>query len=195
MEINEEVEDDIDLLLLAAAAWFHETESIPQHNSSHSGHLRYLEIMESNNTALFHDETRMDKSVFIKLLARLSSERGGLQLSRSISPGQKLMMFIMMLKATSMRDIANHWQHSTSTISICIHEVAASFMRLQSEFFIQPDQHTPPSAHIVNDPRFYPYFSNCIGALDGTHIPAFVNASEQAVSCHSRRCASIFHGL
>jgi hypothetical protein len=89
--MNEEVEDEIDLLFLAAADWFSETESIPQHNSSHSGHARYLEIMDSSNAALFHDEARMDKLVFIKLLELLTSEHGRLQLNRNISPGQKLM--------------------------------------------------------------------------------------------------------
>jgi hypothetical protein len=79
MNMIEEAEDDVDLLLLAAAAWYHETASIPQHISLLSGHLRYLEIMNSPNSALFHDEARMDKSVFIKLLALLSSEQGQLQ--------------------------------------------------------------------------------------------------------------------
>ena len=29
--------------------------------------------------------------------------------------------------------------------------------------------------HIRNNPKFYPFFKDCLGAFDGTHIPASVN--------------------
>eukprot|EP01035_Chromulina_nebulosa_P067074 gene67074-91859_t len=32
---------------------------------------------------------------------------------------------------------------------------------------------------ISNNPKFSPFFDNCIGATDGTLIPAFIPASEQ----------------
>ncbi|KAE8726869.1 putative ripening-related protein 6-like [Hibiscus syriacus] len=35
-----------------------------------------------------------------------------------------------------------------------------------------PDESTPPE--IINNSRFYPYFKDCVGALDGTHIRASV---------------------
>ncbi|KAG8481189.1 hypothetical protein CXB51_026027 [Gossypium anomalum] len=40
-----------------------------------------------------------------------------------------------------------------------------------------PDESTP--SEIRNNPRFYPYFKDCIGALDGTHICASVPLSIQ----------------
>ncbi|PPD88692.1 hypothetical protein GOBAR_DD14370 [Gossypium barbadense] len=40
-----------------------------------------------------------------------------------------------------------------------------------------PDESTP--SEIRNNPRFYPYFKDCIGALDGTHIRASVPLSMQ----------------
>lgn len=37
-----------------------------------------------------------------------------------------------------------------------------------------PDAHTVLSPVIRNDPKFYPFFKDCIGAIDGTHIPVTV---------------------
>jgi len=31
----------------------------------------------------------------------------------------------------------------------------------------------------LNDPKFYSYFQDCIGALDGSHIPACVRYADQ----------------
>jgi hypothetical protein len=31
----------------------------------------------------------------------------------------------------------------------------------------------------LQEPRFWPHFRGCIGAIDGTHIPVYVSASEQ----------------
>jgi len=40
------------------------------------------------------------------------------------------------------------------------------------------DTHLPES--VMNDEDFYPYFRDCIGAIDGTHIPAFVPEDRRA---------------
>lgn len=42
-----------------------------------------------------------------------------------------------------------------------------------------PTADTPISVKITNDPRFH-FFSDCIGAVDGTHIRAFVPIEEHA---------------
>jgi hypothetical protein len=37
---------------------------------------------------------------------------------------------------------------------------------------LPPNDQTPPE--IRNSPKFYPFFKDCRGALDGTHVDAFV---------------------
>ncbi len=37
-----------------------------------------------------------------------------------------------------------------------------------------PTQNTHLPLCILDDADFYPYFKDCIGAIDGTHIPTFV---------------------
>jgi hypothetical protein len=43
-----------------------------------------------------------------------------------------------------------------------------------------PTENTPLSSRIADDPKYAPYFENCVGALDGTHIPVCVPAGIQA---------------
>jgi hypothetical protein len=42
---------------------------------------------------------------------------------------------------------------------------------LGPEVISLPDDNKIPD-EVCNDPRLFPYFKNCLGALDGTHIPA-----------------------
>jgi hypothetical protein len=39
---------------------------------------------------------------------------------------------------------------------------------------------TPSPSRIADNPKFTPYFDDCISALDGTHIGAYVSKTEQA---------------
>jgi hypothetical protein len=43
-----------------------------------------------------------------------------------------------------------------------------------------PTRNTRPHDSILNDDDFYPYFRDCVGAIDGTHIPAFVSEDKRA---------------
>lgn len=147
-----------------------EDEPIPQHTSSRTGQDYYNELMESENWNRFRDICRMDKTLFKKLL-KLLVEECGLQDGKVICAGEKLMIFIQCLKGHPNRTIGETWQHSGSTISTIIHEVTLCFMLNCNKFFIQPDPTTPVSPQIFKNPRFYPYFKDCIGAVDGTHIP------------------------
>jgi DDE superfamily endonuclease len=43
-----------------------------------------------------------------------------------------------------------------------------------------PTQNTPPPDSLLTNNDLYPYFKDCIGAIDGTHIPAFVPEDKRA---------------
>ena len=78
-------------------------------------HLRFIEVMQSPSIARFHDETRMDTIVFLRLL-QLLTNGDELKWSRFSSAGQKLklIIFLIILMGHSVRTVANHWQHNTS---------------------------------------------------------------------------------
>jgi hypothetical protein len=43
-----------------------------------------------------------------------------------------------------------------------------------------PTIDTPSPSRITDNPKYTPYFDDCIGALDGTHIAAHISREEQA---------------
>jgi hypothetical protein len=51
---------------------------------------------------------------------------------------------------------------------------------LHLHFVSLPLPHTPLASRILNDDKYYPFFEDCLGALDGTHIPLHVPYAEQA---------------
>ena len=138
---------------VVAAVWviLLRRERVPQHTSILTGQLYYNEIL---------------------LLLDLLEREGSLKRSLKICAGQKLMIFIHILVGHSNRQTAGRWQHSGRTISIVVHEVAAAFMSCQELFFLKKRAEDPLSTYISLKRKFATYFENCIGAQDGTHIPA-----------------------
>ena len=45
----------------------------------------------------------------------------------------------------------------------------------------QPEVNDPIHSRVRDDPKFFPFFKDAIGALDGTHVPAIVPAHLQDV--------------
>lgn len=54
-----------------------------------------------------------------------------------------------------------------------------ALVKLHTEVVSLPDKSTPTSDHISNNPKFGPYFSNCLGALDGTHVDMHLPPKDQ----------------
>jgi hypothetical protein len=46
--------------------------------------------------------------------------------------------------------------------------------------FVKPATGISVHWKISTDERFFPYFQNCIGAIDGTHVPITISAEKQA---------------
>jgi hypothetical protein len=93
------------------------------HDSILSGQIRYDEIMNSENHHRFLDECRMSKEVFL-LFLDFMRDRGLLSDSVHICAGQKLMIYLTLLKGGKNREIHSMWQHSGSTISNILGEVS-----------------------------------------------------------------------
>jgi hypothetical protein len=59
------------------------------------------------------------------------------------------------------------------------HEVISALLLLYKSNCILPSSTTIPSPHLTNNFRFGPYFQDCLGALDGTHIEVLVPSGLQ----------------
>ena len=51
-----------------------------------------------------------------------------------------------------------------------------------SDFVHQPRSADPPSAYIFGNPKFYPFFEDVIGAMDGVHFISSGTAEERALA-------------
>ena len=157
-----------------------------QRTSALTGAMYYEELIHGHDTT-FHDEARMDKSCFKKLV-RLLTNKGGLRGSRGwcylqdreviIAPGEKVFFFIHALCGQNMRKIAQRWQHSTSTCDTAVHAVAAAILLCKDDFYRTPLPGDVSHGRIAGDDK-YREFEGCIGALDGTHIHAVVPTAMQ----------------
>ena len=56
-----------------------------------------------------------------------------------------------------------------STTSRCFHKVLRAVVALETYYIQQPKGDVVPK-EIQEKKRFYPYFKNCVGAIDGTHV-------------------------
>ena len=172
----------VDTITLVALILLDETDQrgqpVPQHNSVLTGQINLQELLLTESTARFKNVTRMDRFTFQSLLLLLETH-GGLSDSKYVSAGEKILSFILVPTGNSNREINERWQHSGSTISLLVHEVAETFKRCQQYFWCPVKRDGPTQPEIAQNPKFGPYFANCIGALDGTHIPAIVPSAEQ----------------
>ena len=153
---------------------------MPRHDSILTGQIYYAELLATRNSHRFHNVARMDKDTFLSLLDLLTTH-GGLANSMFLSSGEKLLMFIHVLVGQSNRQISERWQHSGSTVSLALHEVADSILSCKQQFFQVPKEGDPVQDYIANNEKFSHYFGNCIGALDGTHVAALVPLEEHGV--------------
>lgn len=141
-------------------------EPIPQHNSALNGQMYYDEVMNTDNPSRFLTVTRMDKPTFVSFVTFLR-EHGDLENSMFICSGQKLMIFLHTLTNFSNRQTAERFQHSGSTISTIIHQVAESILKCRSSIFKPVKANSPIPTQILQNPKFFPFFKDCVGALDG----------------------------
>lgn len=81
----------------------------------------------------------------------------------------------------SMRKLAERFQQSTETINRTYHKVMRYFLLppFFESFVSFPTASMPPSDRIADDDNFSPFFIDCVGAIDGTHIPVLPPEEEK----------------
>lgn len=127
---------------------------------------------------VFREMFRMDKHVFHKLCDILR-HRGMLRDTAGVMIEEQLGIFLNIIGHNERnRVIQERFQHSGETISRHFNNVLKAIKSLSREFLQPPPLLTP--AEITVNQRFYPYFQDCIGVIDGMHIPSHVPAKDQS---------------
>lgn len=105
----------------------------------------------------------------------------GLSPTRTIGIHEMVGMFLNIVgHRVGNRMAQERFQHSAETIHRHFKNVLCACEKLAKEY-IQPKDHTFQDIHpkILGDPRYWPFFKDVIGAIDGTHIPCVVSVEEQ----------------
>lgn len=177
--------DDVDieldeLELVAAAAGYHYFNCItkqPSRGSTPKGSGFLSELLSADNDVC-REMLRMDKHVFHKLCDILR-QRGMLRDTAGVMIEEQLAIFLNIVGHNERnRVIQERYQHSGETISRHFNNVLRAVKSLSREFLQLPPVSTP--LQILESNRFYPYFEDCIGVIDGMRIPAHVPAKDQS---------------
>lgn len=52
--------------------------------------------------------------------------------------------------------------------------------KFYNEYVKLPTSEDPPASYLRNNPKLWPYFQNCLGAMDGSHIACTASADDRA---------------
>jgi hypothetical protein len=134
-----------------------------------TGYAKVLEILQTPNGS--HNMFRMQTAVFYSL-HDLLERKYGLESTIHMSSIEALAMFLVVCgHGWSNGALQCIFNHSGETISRKFEEVLNCVVAM-SEHYIRPIDPNFSTTHprISDDRRMMPFFKNCIGALDGTHI-------------------------
>ncbi|XP_038709357.1 protein ALP1-like [Tripterygium wilfordii] len=155
--------------------------SVPCRTGALKGYDWVVDILNGNPVRC-QESFRMHVHVF-KSLCRVLRDDYGLECSTQVGITEMVAMFVFTLgHAQSNRDIGERFQHSGETISRLFHKVLQAVMKMSKDL-IKPrgDQlnETPRYIREHTNLGYRICFKDCIGALDGTHIPAIVTPEKR----------------
>lgn len=146
------------------------------HNFALNG-TKFVDEVLNGQSERCLENFRMDKPVFYKLCDILQG-KGLLRHTNRIKIEEQLAIFLFIIGHNlRTRAVQELFRYSGETISRHFNNVLNAIMAISLEFFQPPESDVPPE--ISQDPRFYPYFKDCVGAVDGIHVPVMVGVDEQ----------------
>ncbi|KAM6579085.1 hypothetical protein CsatB_030922 [Cannabis sativa] len=185
-DMSEKSKDDFDLELdemelIAAAAGYYYYNTLttqPCPSLSPTRGCGFMTEVLNGPEDLCREMFRMDKHVF-QNLCNVLRQKSMLRDTAGVMIEEQLGIFLNIIGHNERnRVIQERFQHSGETISRHFNNVLKAVKSLSREV-LQPPPVNTPSEIIVNN-RFFPYFQDCIGVIDGMHIPANVPAKDQS---------------
>ena len=213
MSTDDEDEDICDVLQVAATAiralstlstiqneidqFNQPTSRIPRHNSSLSGQQYTAELLASPSAVRIRECLHMSLEVFQLICDRLR-EKNLLQDTRYTTVEHQLHIFLHITTSGASNLVAQErFMHSSETISRLFKKVLHAINMLAPEYMRMPSPSNTNlhliSPEIANSPKFFPFFKNCIGAIDGSLIP--VRVGQNIAPSHRTRKGFTAHNV
>ena len=147
----------------------------------HAGGPRYARLLAAalleGSNRQFKELFRMDKPAFVALVSWLQ-ENGGLRGNRYQTAELKVMIVLWILAhGGTQRNAAHLFQVTQSSVARTMRTVLPILVSLHRHVVRLPDDDWLDPAIELN-PQLNA-FNGCIGAIDGTHVPAHVDLYDQ----------------
>jgi DDE superfamily endonuclease len=148
---------------------------------------RVQKILEQDHEGRVFNNFRMHKPTFLELrdfLLKHTLLRG----SRGVDIEEKLGIFLYIVsKGASHSDASEFFDRSKGTTSACFDQVLRAMVILHAHEVQLPDPDNPAGFHhIQQSQKFFPFFKDCLGAIDGTHIYSYQSV-EKAIPFRNRK--------
>ncbi|MQM04243.1 hypothetical protein Taro_037043 [Colocasia esculenta] len=171
-------EVDETLILLHSTLISSPAPGRPMHTNEGQGHRWVKEIM-SGHVGRSYSSFRIHASMFMKLRDKLI-EKGVLQDTKNMSSIEQLAIFLLEVGHGIGNRLLREWfQHSNETINRHFNNVLMGVLAIRRDYIKMPTEDSLVHRKIRHDPKFYPFFKNALGAIDGTHISAKVPLVDQ----------------
>ncbi|KAG5245299.1 nuclease HARBI [Salix suchowensis] len=113
------------------------------------------------------------KPIVLHRLCDLLTSRNLLRATQNVSIREQVIVFLQIIGHNQrFRVVSGRYYRSVETIHRYFRIVLKAILKLYKHLIKDPKDTVP--AEIMNNTRFYPYFKDCVGAIDGTHVPANV---------------------
>ncbi|KAK5832877.1 hypothetical protein PVK06_016684 [Gossypium arboreum] len=125
------------------------------------------------------------RSIAFFNLCDILSRNNLLPSTKSVNIGEQVVIFLHIIgHNVRFRVIGSRYYRSTETIHRYFRVVLRAILKLYKIVIRLPNKST--LSKIKNNPRFYPYFKDCIEELDGTHVRASVPLNIQGRFCNRK---------
>jgi hypothetical protein len=122
---------------------------------------------------------RVERPLFNRL-HNILVQSYGLESTAKMSSVEALAMFLWIVGSSqSIRQADNRFRRSMETISRTFNRVLGCLLRLAHDIIVPKDPTFSEVHTNLENPAFWPYFNDCIGAIDGTHVKVVVDKSER----------------
>ncbi|XP_028092797.1 uncharacterized protein LOC114292987 [Camellia sinensis] len=190
-EEDEVIEDFMNFLMIAFMYDYMNASSSrrPQRTYPFKGNDYIFSLLNGQPETMM-DIMRMDAQTFI-LLKDTLLQNGFIDTEyMHLSVEESLEIFLYTFAQNDRhRLLADRFQYSTETICRHIKIIMRALCKLASTV-IKPRNQDEIPAKILNDRRSFPWFKDCVGAIDGTLVDAWVPVSRQNTFCGRKSTVS-----